>query len=43
MTNRDGSRWLGREDSNLRMAESNSNYLLTEIRGYSEKRGEDGP
>jgi len=32
-----GIGWLGREDSNLRMAESKSDYFSFELKAHSEK------
>jgi hypothetical protein len=37
MTYRDGTGLLGREDSNLRMAESKSDYFASSVNAYSEK------
>jgi transketolase-like protein len=39
---RDGTTWLGREDSNLRMAESKSDYSARNINAHFEKTAEYG-
>jgi hypothetical protein len=35
--------WLGREDSNLRMVESKSDYFTSDFKAHSEKLAESDP